>query len=303
MNFSLEQLHTFVAVYENGSFSEAAVKLGKHRTTVGQVITNLEDVLAVDLFERVGRRTIPSKDAQLLYHYAKLTTAQAQAFDKMALSLSYGELESITFAYCSFMPNDVIVRIRLALEKHFPSLKVNFIIRNQHQIKQGIDDDEIHFGLVNVDERTARNSFNSTFLAYVSFGLYAATNHPLTQLRKQQVYGGLKTHRQLILKSHLEDGLGKKISLSPDIEEVDDIALLINLVQQGMGYALLPRITVHELKQVLELSELQSDEIRDHVRFPVSLWSPHTKAALGIKKVISEAVVDYIKEIRAKDWD
>lgn len=55
MNFSFEQLLAFVTVYEQLSFSKAAVKLNKHRTTIGQVITNLEDQLAVNLFERVGR--------------------------------------------------------------------------------------------------------------------------------------------------------------------------------------------------------------------------------------------------------
>ncbi|MCW1890797.1 LysR family transcriptional regulator [Vibrio chagasii] len=42
-----------MTVYEQLSFSKAAaVKLNKHRTTVGQVISNLEDHLAVNLFER-----------------------------------------------------------------------------------------------------------------------------------------------------------------------------------------------------------------------------------------------------------
>ena len=43
MDFSLEQLQAYVAVYEQLSFSKAAVKLNKHRTTIGQVIGNLED--------------------------------------------------------------------------------------------------------------------------------------------------------------------------------------------------------------------------------------------------------------------
>jgi len=303
MNFSLEQLQSFVAVYEKGSFSEAAIELGKHRTTIGQVITNLEDVLAVELFERVGRKSIPTKDAQLLYHYAKLTISQAQAFDDIALSLSYGTVEAITVAYCSFIPNDIIVRIRMVLEQQFPSLKVNFIIRNQQQVKQGIEAGDIHFGLVNVDDRTPRNHLDSTFLTYISFALYASEQHPLSRLRKENMLGGLKTHRQLVLKSHLEDSIADKIRLSPDIESVDDIALLITLVQQGLGYAILPRITIHEIKQVLQVRELECAELKENIRFPVSLWSPHNKAMLDIKKVISDTTLSYIKEQQQKNWD
>ena len=83
MNFSIEQLLAFVTVYDQLSFSKAAVKLNKHRTTIGQVITNLEDQLAVSLFERVGRSVKPTEDGHHLYHYAKQTIEQARTFDKV----------------------------------------------------------------------------------------------------------------------------------------------------------------------------------------------------------------------------
>lgn len=71
MTFNFEQLLAFVTVYEELSFSKAAVKLNKHRTTTGQVISNLEDQLAITLFDRVGRSVEPTEDGHLLYHYAK----------------------------------------------------------------------------------------------------------------------------------------------------------------------------------------------------------------------------------------
>ncbi|MGU3847304.1 LysR family transcriptional regulator, partial [Vibrio diabolicus] len=82
-----------------------AVKLNKHRTTIGQVITNLEDLLAVSLFNRVGRSVEPTEDARLLYHYAKQTIEQARTFDKVALSLAHGGLESVSIAYSSAIPH------------------------------------------------------------------------------------------------------------------------------------------------------------------------------------------------------
>ncbi len=66
MNFSLEQLATFVAVYEQKSLSKAAVKLNKHRSTIGQVVTNLEDTLQVTLFVKVGRSVEPTAEATTL---------------------------------------------------------------------------------------------------------------------------------------------------------------------------------------------------------------------------------------------
>ena len=136
MNFSIEQLLAFVTVYDQLSFSKAAVKLNKHRTTIGQVITNLEDQLAVSLFERIGRSVKPTEDGHHLYHYAKQTIEQARTFDKVALSLSYGGLENITFAYSSVIPHQILVDIRKKLRRDFPMMRVNFLVRNKKDIKQ-----------------------------------------------------------------------------------------------------------------------------------------------------------------------
>ena len=164
MNFSLEQLRAFVAVYDLRSFSKAAVKLDKHRTTIGQVITNLEDQLAVELFERIGRSVEPTEDGVLLYHYAKQTVQQAMTFDKVALSLSFGDLESITIAYGSFIPHWVLSEIRLSLNNEFPNMKVNFIIRTKPEIKQGIEDGTIHFAFVNIYRSKIINSIDASYL-------------------------------------------------------------------------------------------------------------------------------------------
>ena len=119
MNFSFEQLLAFVTVYEQLSFSKAAVKLNKHRTTIGQVITNLEDQLAVNLFERVGRSVEPTEDGHLLYHYAKQTIEQARTFDKVALSLAYGGLENVSIDYSSAIPHRFLVLLRIYIFMYF----------------------------------------------------------------------------------------------------------------------------------------------------------------------------------------
>ncbi|MGY5453379.1 LysR family transcriptional regulator [Agarivorans sp. MS3-6] len=294
MHFSLEQLTAFVAVFEKGSFSEAAAKLGKHRTTIGQVITNLEDQLAIELFERIGRSTKPTEQGQLLYRYAKQTIEQASSFDKMALSLSFGQLEHITVAYCSFIPNEVIVRIRLRLLEAFPNMKVNFIIRNKEQIKQGLNDDTIQVALVNVDTRTAMTSFDCSVIAHPSFAIYAANSSELHSYSQSRLFNKLKTCKQLILSSYIEDGLGEKITLSPDFEVIEDLSLLMNLVQQNVGWALLPRVNVAQITDLLDISELKVDEIKSHFRFAISLWLPHSKQMLNIKKHITEVINDFI---------
>ena len=59
---SLDQLRTFIAAVDAGSFSAASRKLLRSQSVVSEAISNLEDQIGVKLFDRSG-------------HYPKLTAA------------------------------------------------------------------------------------------------------------------------------------------------------------------------------------------------------------------------------------
>src|SRR5258705_5846973 len=61
---SLDQLRTFIAAVDEGSFSAAARKLLRAQSVVSETVSNLEDQIGVPLFDRSGR-------------YPKLTPAGA----------------------------------------------------------------------------------------------------------------------------------------------------------------------------------------------------------------------------------
>ncbi|CAK2142188.1 LysR family transcriptional regulator [Vibrio crassostreae] len=294
MNFSIEQLLAFVTVYDQLSFSKAAVKLNKHRTTIGQVITNLEDQLAVNLFDRVGRSVEPTEDGHLLYHYAKQTIEQARTFDKVALSLSYGGLENITIAYSSVLPQRVLVDIRKQLKRDFPMMRVNFLVRNKKAIKQGIQSGEYHFGLVNVHDSRAMHSLDATFLGHLEFYPFVKKNGEFSNLDKEDVLVALKNSKQFVLKSLVEEGMSEKIVVSSDHEEIDQLALIIKLVEEGLGWALLPRsfFSDSEFSQH-EIEPIQTAQMFEGFKFGFALWSPHSKQVSDIRGSLTSVIAEY----------
>ena len=52
---TLDQLRTFIAAAEEGSFSAAGRKLRRAQSVVSQTLANLEGQLGVRLFDRSGR--------------------------------------------------------------------------------------------------------------------------------------------------------------------------------------------------------------------------------------------------------
>ncbi|RKF18078.1 LysR family transcriptional regulator [Alginatibacterium sediminis] len=297
MNFSLEQLSAFVTVYEEKAFRKAAEKLNKHRTTIAQVITNLEDQLAVTLFERSARSVEPTTDAVLLYHYAKQALEQAKTFDKFALSLSFGGLESVTIAYSSLIPTVVVSKIRRQIDNDFPTMRVNLIIRSKQEIKKGIQDGNIQFGIVNIYESQVINSIDYTFLGNLPFVPYCHSDNKLAKMSSNRTLQAMSSVRQFVLKSMIDDGMAEKAVIAANHESVDQLSTIISLIQDNLGWALLPKAVVDSGYDTQELVEIQSDKLLQDFKVPFALWCPHSKQVSELKKTIVKVLDAYGKQL------
>jgi DNA-binding transcriptional LysR family regulator len=78
----IKQLTAFVAVYEERSMSQAALRLDIAQPNVSNLIRNLERSLSVTLFKREATGTYPTLDAQALYPHAQRLLVQVDAARK-----------------------------------------------------------------------------------------------------------------------------------------------------------------------------------------------------------------------------
>ena len=67
----LKYLQTFKVILEEGSFSKAAEKLNYTQSTITFQIGQLEQELSTKLFEKIGRRMLPTKAGEQLYPYVQ----------------------------------------------------------------------------------------------------------------------------------------------------------------------------------------------------------------------------------------
>jgi len=74
----LEWLRTLVAVVETGGFTRAATELGLSQPTVSQQMAALEREAALPLFERLGRRSVPTEAALILVERARVALASVE---------------------------------------------------------------------------------------------------------------------------------------------------------------------------------------------------------------------------------
>lgn len=82
-SFDWSLLKDLLLTIEGGSFSQAAQRLGVSQSTVGRRVAELERELGVQLFERVGRRLIPTETARRLAEEARGVSERIDAMVRL----------------------------------------------------------------------------------------------------------------------------------------------------------------------------------------------------------------------------
>src|SRR5258708_9569100 len=85
----LDQLRSFVAIAETGSFTRAADVVFKTQSAVSMQMRRLEERIGKPIFARDGRKSRPTEDGERLLRYpprtVRLSAATLAAFNASAL--------------------------------------------------------------------------------------------------------------------------------------------------------------------------------------------------------------------------
>src|SRR5258708_6656905 len=87
---TLDQIRTFIAAAEQGSFSAAGRKLRRAQPVVSQTLANLEGQLGVILFDRRARYPTLTDDGRALLQNARAVADEMDGFKARAKTLREG---------------------------------------------------------------------------------------------------------------------------------------------------------------------------------------------------------------------
>ncbi len=130
INFDWNQVRSFLATSEEGSFSAAARVLEQTQPTVGRQVANLEQSLGITLFERVGKSLkLTAAGTELLLHVREMAdvasrisltaTSQSQAIEGQ-VRITASDVMS------AFQLPPILKQIRLAA----PRLEIDVVAAN-----------------------------------------------------------------------------------------------------------------------------------------------------------------------------
>ena len=137
---TLDQLRTFIAAVDEGSFSAAGRKLRRAQSVVSQTLANLEAQLGVKLFDRSARYPQLTEEGRSLLIDARLVANTIDGFKARARAMREGLEPELAVAIDVMYPMDAVTEAashsREEIPAHFAAA-LRGSARSSHQAGAG----------------------------------------------------------------------------------------------------------------------------------------------------------------------
>jgi DNA-binding transcriptional LysR family regulator len=127
---SLDQLRTFIAAADEGSFSAAGRRLRRAQSVVSQTLANLEGQLGVKLFDRSTRFPVLTDQGRALLADARVVAGNVDLFKARAKNFAGGIEAELSVAVDMMFPPGPFTAAVAAFQQKFPSTLLNFAVES-----------------------------------------------------------------------------------------------------------------------------------------------------------------------------
>ena len=236
--FTLDQLGSFLAVVDEGSFSAAGRRLGRVQSAVSYAIGQLEATLGTQLFDRRGRTPVLTEAGHRLAAEARLVLAQARELSECAAQLEAGGEPELRVVADAVYPIDRLGAMCAAFRAQFPittlRLEVGLLGDAVDVVRRGDAD----LGACNL-AGAAPAELALVHLGTVNIVPVCAASHPLARLPAPQRGSVLEQSIQIVHSERADTSSDQGV-LATRTWRVTDLAIKAELIRQGIGWGSLP---------------------------------------------------------------
>jgi DNA-binding transcriptional LysR family regulator len=255
---TIEQLRTFRAVVEAGSFSAAARKLGRVQAAVSQSIERLEAQLGLRLFDRSGRLPRLTHHGEAVALAAAKVESGVDALDELVTSLKRGEETTLSIVVDVLFPTASLVAFARDFAREHPVVDLVLFTDTLSAVTAHVRDKRSAWGVAIEDADL--NELDQRPIADVRLVPVASPAHPLAREEGAIGRAALADAVQIVLGEHRPDRSVEDHGIfSPRTWRVVDLATKHALIASGLGWGHMPEHVVRDDLQAKKLIELRLD--------------------------------------------
>ena len=237
---SLDQLRTFIAAADEGSFSAAGRRLKRAQSVVSQTLANLEGQLGVRLFDRTARLPALTDEGRALLADARTVASGVDLFKARAKSLAGGLEPELRVAVDVTFPLAPFTAAVTDFQKEFPATLLRFDVESSAVIEPVLDG-RCAVGICGMRSWSpAPPQLTHQRLLTVRMPLVVSPQHPLASHPGPIPTGVLAEHIQLVHIDLSDLSRAGGSTLSPRVWRLSHLGAKLAFLRAGLGFGVLP---------------------------------------------------------------
>lgn len=250
---SLDQLRTFIAAVDEGSFSAAGRHLGRAQSAVSELIRGLERQLGVELFDRTNRYPQLTTAGASLLVSAREAVNCVDTMKSRAKGMAAGLEPELSIVVDVFFPIEALAAVAKEFREQFPAVPLRVYVEALGATFQPVLDRQASVGIVGFLPVTPPGIITEP-LVNIAFGMVAAAGHPLAAYPHPIPHSELAKHIQLVLTDRSELSKGREFGVfSPKTWKLADLFAKRAFLLNGLGWGGMP---LHSVQSDLDSGRL-----------------------------------------------
>jgi DNA-binding transcriptional LysR family regulator len=257
---SLDQLRTFIAAVDEGSFSAASRKLLRAQSVVSETISNLEDQIGVQLFDRSGRYPKLTAAGSVILGDARSIITGVDLMKARAKGISVGLEPELSVVIDVFYPIGAVTQVAREFRQKFPGVALRIYVEALGGAIQPVLDGRCSIGVIG-SLPVIPDTVTHERMPGIAFLMVASRDHPLASHRGKIPREVLAKHTQIVLTDRSELSAGREVGvMSPNTWRLADLFAKHHFLLNGLGWGGMP---LHAVRKDLEEGRLAVLPIED----------------------------------------
>ncbi|MEZ8368949.1 LysR family transcriptional regulator [Vibrio splendidus] len=231
MKLHFENIISFIAVVEEGSFSSAARKLGKSQSTVSTAVQNLESDLGFNVFNRGHSKVWLTEKGKRLFQLSLPVVSKYRDLVTNAQQMNISDQIVYRVGIDPLVFNKNVKKALLAFSEVFPNVDLLIVTKPSFVLGNYIQEGKIDLALGNPYHKT-NNDFNIEELFHVN--CWWVAHEDLVSIQPDF------SSWRILLMDGFEELLNLSNIASYNLWRIDDLETIIDLCKAQKGIAFLP---------------------------------------------------------------
>lgn len=240
MDINIEDLQTFIKVFEHGTFSLAAKRIGLSQSALSQKVAKLESQLQATLFIRKPRSLeLTNAGEQLLYYAKDVIELQSQFVSKF--NQYEGEIKgSLRIASFSSIMRSIIIKKLTPFMKKYEGVSLEFMSYEVHELENVLKTNKAD--IIITDYYPSLSRSNSKKIGDEEYVIIESSRHKnIPNVYFDHTYLDNATSSFFEYQNNTQDYTRKYVS---------DVYGIIDCVKSGLGKAVMSKHLVDKESQL-----------------------------------------------------